>query len=180
MILSLQESIVAGLSEAMTGLTSVTAHGGSFGESELKRWAVKSPCGIVVPIRVSSSKLVATNLVVDVDWTFFIVTQGTSQINRHSQAINFSSLAMRTIANNRWGNASAQVAKDIGWETLYSSALDGSGIAIQAVTWTQGVDIGDGFADGDFLDLQRIYTDAAVTSDQETIHGEDVIELAED
>ena len=42
------------------------------------------------------------------------------------------------------------------------------------------MDIGDGFADGDFLDLQRIYTDAAVTSDQETIHGEDVIELAED
>jgi hypothetical protein len=180
MILSLQQSIVAGLSEAMTDLKSVVSHGGAFSESELKRWAVLAPCGIVVPIRVGSSKMVATNLVVDVDWSFFIVTRGTSQENRHNEALNLSSLAMRKIANNRWSNTSAQVAKDIAWESLYSSSLDGSGVAIDVVTWTQGVDIGDGFAEGDFVELQKIYTDMAVTSDQETIHGEDLIQLAGD
>jgi len=179
MITTVQESIVSGLSAAMVGMTSVTAHGGAFNEAELRRWAVKTPCGIVVPIQANSSKMVSTTLVVDVEWAFFIVTTGSSQINRHNQALNFAALAMRTIANNRWGNENAQVANSIKWESLYNGSLDSAGVTIHSISWNQGVCIGDGFADGDFLDLQRIYTSIAVTADEATINAEDMIELEE-
>lgn len=121
-------------------------HPGRFNLAEIKRIGVKTPA-----IRVACLGLPTGEAVGDgeadraVAWAAYILTTDKRGLPRDAAVIAMAQDLVLRLAGQRWNTSGVHPVADdaIRAENLYSSDVDGHGIALWAVAWTQRVRMGD-------------------------------------
>jgi hypothetical protein len=176
-ILSLRDTIKDTLATDINSLAKTYTHGGRFTEEELKRWAVQAPCAIVCATSVSDYTYEGGQCVAKVDWAIFILTKDAPPVKRDALALTLVEAVLGVVTPlQRWNDTSAHMPEGIKAPNLYSGKLDTTGIALWAVTWSQGYDINS--FDASALDDFLTYTATTQLSDNEDVpKADDLVEL---
>ena len=141
-LITLREAIRVKLEEEVDGFAKVYTHGGRFDLDELKRWAKQTPCAVVGLLGIPSFEFDGTQVIGNCEWGAFIVTKDASDLKRDGSAVALvSAIAAVVTPLERWGDDAAHQITAIKASNLYGGKVDQSGIALWAVTWTQGYDI---------------------------------------
>ena len=178
-ILSLREAIRTTIETEVTTLEKVYTHGGRFDQEQLKRWAVQSPCVVVGVLNIPSVSSDSGQCVASVEWGAFIVASNTETMKRDAHALVLLESVLGVVTpSQRWGDDLASMPDGVKASNLYSGKLDSTGVAIWAVTWTQGYDINkfDMAALDNFLTLNTSVEfsddeDVPVTEDTTTLEA---------
>ncbi len=182
-LLSLRELIRAKLETEVSALAKVYTHGGRFDLEELKRYAVQAPCAVVGVLSVPSLEYDGGQCVAKVEWGCFVVASASVvsatgvKTSRDANALILTEALLGVITPlQRWGDTAAHAPESIKGANLYSGKLDNTGVALWAITWTQGYDVNsfDMTALDDFL----LYQSTIQLSDDDAVPvAEDTVEL---
>lgn len=141
-ILSLRDDMKDALAAGVSDFAAVYTHGGRFDLDELKRWAVKSPCALIGPLNISEVRMEGGQTVAAIDWGCYIVAKDTPTMKRDAMALTLVGAALAVINPEQcWDDDDAHVPGLIKAQNLYGGKLDGNGVALWAITWTQALDI---------------------------------------
>lgn len=150
-LITLRQSIRDTIAEGVQDFAEVYMHGGKFGLAELKHWAVKTPCAVVGPLGIPSIDYEG-QIVANVEWGAFVICKSTATMAREIAALAMVEALLSTISPlQRWDDELAHMPESIKAQNLYNADLDGKGVALWAITWTQGYDI----VTTDFADLDN-------------------------
>lgn len=135
--------MVSAIQTAIPTLNSCEAHGGRFGLQDLKHYAKRAPAIVVTNLGGTNTRREGGTKVSDRQWAAFVITKGTSQERRDAQALVLVQELLKLLPDQsgRWGDDNAHIPENIDDDNLFSVELDKQGIALWAVTWTQGYDI---------------------------------------
>lgn len=160
-LLDLRKSITDTLAQWYPAAECKTAPG-RMNLAELKRSTVKTPA-----IRVACLGLPAGADVGDgeadheVTFAAYVVTTDKTRLTRDDAALAMVDDLVRRLPGARWGRAEVWPvrADTIKAENLYSSQIDGTGVALWGVVWTQKMRIGENaYPQGPILS-QALYAD---------------------
>lgn len=141
-LLDVRRNIKTIVAAGMKDLIDVNEHGGSFSLEELKRFSQNVPCAVVCSLGVSSVDYDGEP-VANTDWAVFILAKDKPGLKRDEAALLLVSKALVTISQTqRWGfTDGVHMMSGLKAANLYNGNLDKTGIALWAITWTQGYDI---------------------------------------
>lgn len=165
--------IAAGLQD----LIEVNEHGGSFSLDELKRFAQRVPCVVLCSLGISSVDYDGEP-VANTDWGVFIIAKDKPGLKRDEAALLLVSKALTVInQTQRWGfDTGVHMMTGLKAANLYNANLDKTGIALWAITFTQGYDIS--VLDIDTLSNLLLYESTiSISSNPNTPTGDDVVHL---
>lgn len=138
-ILGLRNAIISSIDAEIPAFVSVKEHGGNLNATEIKRISTKSPAALV-SVLGGDGKLEGGLAVGSMAITVFIITRGSSDNKRESDVITLAESVFHEAAHNAWDYEDAQAPMNIKMRNLYNSALDGLGVALWGVAWTQKAD----------------------------------------
>lgn len=152
----LRERIVAELRRRLgPAVRSVAAHGGSFDEAELKRYALEAPAVRVVLVGMGSVERYGTGeMVAPLHFAAVCVARdeakpGVGVVNRDAACAALAASVALIVDANRWGWGArpdepgmVSYPRDLEARNEYSGSLDNKGVALWQVTWTHGVRLG--------------------------------------
>jgi hypothetical protein len=133
----IKDAIKAGV----TTFKTVDVHGGRFGADSLRRYAALAPAALVANLGISGFEEDGSELVAVCRWGVYVLTRGSSQISRDSQALALIEALAILVRGNFWGDTARSRPKNISAENLFSGELDKSGVALWAMTWAQELEI---------------------------------------
>lgn len=138
----LRAGIIAGLS-ARTGLANIDGHGGTFSETEIKRFSLNAPAVRVAvlghgPLVLhASGQYAAPVRCVAVVIAKDMVTAGQPKVERDAAAMLLANAVSAAIAGNQWGLDGVGNPEAVTARNEYSGVQDGTGLAMWQVVWTQ-------------------------------------------
>lgn len=141
MLDTIRASIASGIADKVTALRGVGVHGGVFGATDLQRYATQAPYAVVVAEGSRQSELQSTTLTMIVDFTCFVIVRGSSSEKRDEASLSLVYSVAKAVHLNRWSSELLTAPRNIEWRNGYTPEIDKLGIAIQAVTWEQGVQV---------------------------------------
>lgn len=141
MLDTIRASIATGIAAKVPALRGVGVHGGVFGAADLQRYATQAPYAVVVAEGSRQSELQSTTITMLVDFTCFIIVRGSSSDKRDEASLALVYSVAKAVHLNRWSSELLTAPRNIEWRNGYTPEIDKLGIAIQAVTWEQGVQV---------------------------------------
>ena len=141
-LLDLRESVRLTLASAVPGLVKVQTHGGRFDIDALRNYTTLAPCAVVSVLDMPAVTLEGSQLVGDVSWGVFIITKDVGVTKRDALALALVEACFTTIRPGQtWGSSDTHAAEKLKASNLFSTKIDGMGIALWAVTWRQKLDL---------------------------------------
>lgn len=135
-----RDAIVTAIDAGIPELYRCEAHGGRFDLGELQRWSKQAPAVLVAAVSVPDLADGPTRIAT-VRWVAYLITKDTPQATRDVAALDYAESLLRLVRNNEWGLDNTQKPQRLAAENLYSGTIDRHGIALWAVSWTQGVSL---------------------------------------
>jgi hypothetical protein len=179
---ALREAIIAELGAALPG-AHVAAHGGTFTEDELRRYAVRSPALLVSVSDVGNLSFLGSTALGEVTIGIALVCgPGKKGQTAEGAALAALPLVLRTVTGNRWGLSGIDgPPKYLRAQNLYSAPLDAGGVALWGVSFRQDVELGAGLLDEDGLaaldDFLTVRLTQADSGDAEVVLTDDVFNV---
>ncbi|TAN61083.1 MAG: hypothetical protein EPN20_12955 [Magnetospirillum sp.] len=144
-LVDLRGAIVATIHARLPALD-CQSHPGRFDLAEIKRIAAKAPA-----VRVACLGLPAAGAAgsgerdQEIRFAAFVLTTDKPRLPRDVAAINLVESLLLFLPGQRWGKPGVHPVAEgqIKAENLYSSGLDGKGVALWGVNWSQKVRMGD-------------------------------------
>jgi len=149
---ALRDAVIAALKSALPE-ASVSGHGGTFTEDELKRYAARTPALFVSVSDVSAIGFQGSAALGDVGMGIALLV-GPGKKGQPADAVALAMLpvVLRTIAGQRWGLPDVEGKPDgLQAQNLYSAQLDAGYIALWGISWRQHVALGAGLRSKDEL-----------------------------
>lgn len=141
-LVTLRTAIRDTIDEEVEGLVNVDTHGGRFDLDEIKRWAKAAPCVVVGALGMPATEYEGGTTKATVEWGAFVVTRDTTEKKRDELALVLVEAVLGVVTyRQRWGDDYAHKPESIKATNLYGGRLDATGLALWAITWTQGYDI---------------------------------------
>ncbi|MCY4584897.1 MAG: DUF1834 family protein [Bryobacterales bacterium] len=135
---ALLAAIVADLRRQLPALKSCEIHDGRWNADELKRWAVGAPAILVAWTGTPRTETPGVRWTdADQQLIAVVATRDTPSLPRGEGARNLVDWLLLYLPRARWGLAGVGAAERVRAENLFSAALDKTGVAMWAVTWTQ-------------------------------------------
>lgn len=142
-LLDLRDAIVDQVKATFPELRECSGHAGRFDLEELKRFLLSAPAVRVAVVSVRNIEGTGTGQARgDADMAAFIVTRDTSKLPKEDAAMAMADSLAPLVVENDWGLAGAGAARDVKAQNLYSAAIDRTGVALWAVSWSQQVELG--------------------------------------
>lgn len=145
MLIDLRQAIAMQIGEWLPKADCDTAPG-RMNEDEIKKMAVKTPAIRVACLGMPKAEAVGDGEVDrDVAFAAYILTTDKPQLPRDTAALRMVEDLLLRLPGLRWGQANVHAIAEgaVTGENLYSSKLNGTGVALWAVVWTQKVRMGD-------------------------------------
>lgn len=167
-------AIASTINTALPQLTNVYTHGGRFTLEDLKRIAVRAPTALVACLGIADVENEGGQNVAEVQWGVFVVTAGTSQQGRDTEALTVVEAVANVVGGNSWQDSSLSYPTSVRAENLYSPSLDAQGMALWAITWRQEIDLATTQVTDQF---ETLYANYDLAPQDEVFEATDVIEL---
>jgi phage gp37-like protein len=120
---------------------SVEIHEGRVDADALQRMSVKSPAVFVAAISAQPSADAGDDTQYsDTVFSAFIVT---AEQHRDIIGLNLSEAAQVVVKNTQSNIAGVARPKQVSWQNLISTVLNGRGVSLNAVAWRQLIQLGD-------------------------------------
>jgi hypothetical protein len=155
MLSDLMEAVLTEARELLPGLRQAEVYAGQFGAEGPSRGRVTAPAFFVAVLDAppADDQPGDGRMALDARMGAYCLTsnaRGAAVRGQDAMAMAVS-FARRVSESASWGLAeTVQAARLEGVQNLYSSAIDGQGFALWAVTWRQVVLIGESVWQGDF------------------------------
>ncbi len=144
-LVDLRAAIVAAIHARLPKLD-CQSHPGRFDLAEIKRIAAKAPAVRVALLGLPSADAAGSGeRDQEVRCAAFVLTTDKPPLPRDEAAINLVEALLLFVPGQRWGKPGVHAVGEgqVKAENLYSSGLDGKGLALWAVTWSQKVRMGE-------------------------------------
>ncbi len=143
----LRDAVVAAIAAAMPAGVVVEAHGGTFDEAEIKRYATRAPAVLVADLGFRhEQRWQDGRWLVPVRFAAVIVTRDTiaagAKAPRDAAAQNLAAAVSLVIAGNRFGIEGVFQPAGVDGRNEYSGTVDKTGVAMWQVTWTSAMLLG--------------------------------------
>lgn len=144
---TLLTAVADDINQTIQGLRSCQSHPGRFDLRELKRIAAAAPAIRVAVLKIGRGVDVGTGEVDrPVDFAAYVLTEDKRGMPRDFAARNIVESLICLLPGKAFGVANVHpiIATDVGEAVnLYSSSVDGQGVALWAVSWSQVVRFGE-------------------------------------
>lgn len=168
----LRDAVVATLRTKIPGVKSIEAHGGTFDEKEIKRYATLAPAIRVAVTGVGQVARHATGqLKIPVHFAAVVITkdaasEGSGKVSRDVTALLLSNAVALAVYGNRFGLEGVYQPEDVRGRNEYSGLLDTTGVALWQVTWTTPALVGES-VDEAIAALAELWVNQVLIADPE-------------
>lgn len=165
-------AIVAAVKAVCPELVDCQSHGGRFTLDDFKRIAQRTPTvrvgclGIRDMVNDGAGGIDAT-----ATWGIFVITTDKPQLPRDGGALILVNAIATIIPDNLWNNTATGYPEGTRGDNLFSSQLEGIGVALWAITWQQKLTLGglDPAGLDDFITFNAAYNLTGTADAQDTI-----------
>ena len=177
MIDIVRDSIALGIDAAVPAFRGVGVHGGVFGAEDLQTYAKQAPYAVIVAEGARPSVLQSTTVTLMIDFTCFIIVRGSSTSPRDKASLALTYSVAKAVHLNRWSSALLTAPRNIEWRNLFTPQIDALGIAMQAVTWEQGLQVTNEIDEADLVDFETFATTYRLYDEDNAAEKTGIIEL---
>lgn len=141
---ALRAAVVARLREKIPGVTSIEPHGGTFDETELRKFALLAPAIRVACMGFDSVERHATGMLrLPVHFAAVVITRDRPDTDRDTQAMLIANAVTLAVYGHRFGLEGVYQPEGLRGANEYSATLQSAGVAMWQVVWTSPVLIGE-------------------------------------
>lgn len=144
-LLALRTAIVDAIQEQLPAADCKT-HPGRFDLSEIKRIATKTPAIRIAVLGLpTGAEAGSGEHDREVRFAAFVLTTDKPSLPRDVAALAMVGALIAALPGQRWGRPGVHPvdAAKVAADNLYSSGVDGTGLALWAVTWSQRIRMGE-------------------------------------
>ncbi|BBF92360.1 phage protein Gp37 [Blastochloris tepida] len=143
-LLDLLDAVVDGLAAKVPQLKSVEAHGGTFDEAEIRRFSAAAPAAKVAILGTGRwQRDHSGRFVIPVRLVVVVATRDGADAKRDRRALALVMAIAAALDGNRWGLDQVGRPDAIEAESLYSGAIDKTGLGLWQIAWTQDLYAGE-------------------------------------
>lgn len=136
----------------------VTEHGGSINEQEVRRVAVHAPALIVGCLGVPKVTLSGHMIQAEAAWAIFVLTKNAVDKGaRDAAALVLVVAVLARVPQQLWSGTASGQARDLAATNLHSTSLEKLGVTLWAIRWRQAVDLDVVTAAAELVAFQRAH-----------------------
>jgi len=163
--------LLTGNEKAIDKVSTIVRHVGRFDKpSEIKNWLSNKDGGIrIAALRVRNMEQLGGQLTGDVEFVAYVFCADVFGHSRDQRAEVIAGRLAKALIANKGVPTANRKATNLNMDNLYSGDVDGIGLAIWSVTWSQSWGLDNPITADDLDDFETFNHSAEVTSDAEII-----------